>query len=690
MYTAASVWFTWPLASVATDHVVTQSPVLLNDLFLVLWMLSWVGHALLTDPMRVFDGNAFHPTPQIIAASEHLLGDMPIFLPIWLATDNAILALNCLTLVSFVASALAAHFLARRWTGSTAAAWVAGCAFAFAPWRAALGRPHLLQVQYLPLIAYGLDRVLAGAGTRAALLTALALALQVLCSYYLGYAAYLMAGVMVAVWLAHDGPRAVVECWRGVAIALLVPLVLIVPASIPYLVARSGGALATEFSDPLLQTWELVGRPPMVLDRFAGWGTVLLAVAGTLATYAFARRDRRQTRRVLFLVAGTVAALLLAPGPTGFFDGWVSPYSWLAAVVPGFRSLRSPVRFGILASFLLSILAAYAIAAAERAIVARAGERARTRWFRSLAASLTSLVGIGLASVWLWREPPVYSAFAAPTRDRITPAHRWLAAHGEGAPLLELPVDPMLNVLSARAMFASTYHWLPLLNGYTGYTPRGSALLLAHAQQLPDVDSLQLLVDCTDLRWILLHRASGVRREVWNQLPGVRLEQTFPRDEERRESDVLYRVVLARRPDACPGLFSNDTTATGGPIARITEPRGGIAANVPSVVLPNRERRFAVSLRNDGTEPWPATATDPRDRFLLWYSWQPLDGGDATPWRRVLLARDVAPGETVEITPWIAAPASRGDYLLRMRAGQGDPPSNPIAWQQKVRLEAAR
>jgi len=87
---------------------------------------------------------------------------MPLFLPIWLASDNAILALNCLTFASFVLTALAMHFLARRWTGSEAAAWVAGLAFAFAPWRADLGRPHLLQVQYLPLIAYGLDRVAAG------------------------------------------------------------------------------------------------------------------------------------------------------------------------------------------------------------------------------------------------------------------------------------------------------------------------------------------------------------------------------------------------------------------------------------------------------------------------------------------------------------------------------------------------
>lgn len=673
VYGAASAWFTWPLVSVGVDHLVTSSALLLNDLYLILWMLSWVGRALLGDPLHLFDGNALHPTPQVIAASEHLLGDMPLFLPVWLASDNAILALNVTTFASFVLSALTMHVLALRWTGSVAAAWVGGVAFAFAPWRADLGRPHLLQAQYLPLIAWGLDELSRGAGTRVALLTAAALALQVLCSYYLGYAAYVMVGVFVLTWLACGGWRDVAATWRPLAIALVAPLVVIVPASLPYVLARARGGLATEFTPELVQAWKAFAGPLLVLSSFAGIGAVVLGAVGFVASTVRARTDRTQVVRVAFLAATLILALLLAVGPAGIAGGWIAPYAWLVAIVPGFGSLRAPVRFGILASFAVSVLAAYAVAAAERTMGPRVA-----RW-------PAALVGVAVVAGWCVLTPPVYSTQAVPLRAHISPAHRWLAAHGEGGPLLELPIDPVTNLSSARAMFVSTYHWLPLINGYTGYTPPGSAFLLTHAQQMPTPESLQMLVDCAGVRWILVHSATGVRREAWRRLAGVELVATFPPDRERNEKDELYRVTAPPR-GGCPGLFSPDTTVAGGPVPVVDAPVGRLTVVLPAVLPPFRDRPAAVSLTNDGDVAWPATAVDPRRRFSLAYSWEPAAGGAATPWQRILLPADVAPGQQITIAPWITPPIAPGEYVLRFRAGQGPDPAAPLAWQQEIRI----
>ena len=679
-YTAATAWFTWPLASVATERIVAPQ-VLLNDVYLVLWMLSWVGRALLHDPLHVFDGNALHPTPHVIAASEHLLGDMPVFLPVWLATDNAVLALNVLVFTSFVLSALAMHVLARRWTGNPAAAWLAGAASAFAPWRAELGRPHLLQVQYLPLIAWGLDRVVHGAGLRVALLTAAGLALQVLCSYYLGYAAYLMAGVFVLAWLAAGDGRGERATWRALAVALLLPLVAIVPASLPYVLARARGGLATALTGTLVQVWSDAGRPAFVIALFCGWGTAALAACGLAGALAHGRDDRARRVRIVFLVATLLLALVLAAGPAGFAGGRIAPYSWLSAVVPGFASLRAPARFGVLAGFAASVLAAWALVAVERLLPARAGRLAR--W-------PLALLGVSAAVGWAVATPPENPTEPATLRADLSPAYRWLAAHGEGGPLVEVPMDRALGVVNARAMFLSTYHWLPLLNGYTGYTPPGSAFLLAHAQQLPSAESLQGLVDCAGLRWILLHTATRVRRDAWHGLSGVRLVDSFPPDPDRKQRVELYEVTVPRR-DACPGLFSTDVTAAGNPVVTVDVPRGTLEARPPDAVSQIQESRVALSLVNAGDATWPSTAIDPRRSFAIAYSWRPVaDGAAPTPWRRVLLPRDVAPGERLDVAAWLWPPGAPGDYRLRVRAGQGDDPAAPLLWEGDVRVERPR
>lgn len=677
-YAAATVWFTWPLASVARDHVVSSSGALLNDLYLILWASTWVGHALLVDPLHLFDGNALHPTPHVIAGSEHFLGSMPLFLPVWLATDDAVLALNVTILASFVLAALAMHVLARRWTGSTAAAWVAGAAFAFAPWRADLGRPHLLQVQYLPLIAYGLDRVASGARPRAAWLTAAALAIQVLCSYYLGYAAYVLAGTFVAVWAAAGGWRAGARTWRGLAIALAAPLVVVGPVSIPYMLQRARGGLAVAISDPLLKLWKTLGGPLAVLSTYAGPGVVALGAAGLVAAWAAARRSHMQAVRTGFLAATVVVALVLAAGPAGILGGWLSPYSWLVAVVPGFRSLRSPVRFGVLAGFSLSVLAAYAIAAAERTLRARAGRGA-------LVAA--SLLGVVVAVGWLVAAPPHYLTYAVPMRDDLPPAYRWLAVHGEGGALLELPIDPMLELGSARAMFVSTYHWLPLINGYTGYEPPASAFLLAQAQQLPAQGSLQILVDCADLEWVLVHRQNGVRRAAWRRMAGVE-PLLLPPDATGDDGGEVYRVSLPRRA-ACPGLLRGDVTARGNAIAAIEAPRGRLTVTLPPRLRQGREQRIDVSLANEGDLVWPGTAVDARRRFQLAYQWQRVDGGAPTGWRTILLPDDVAPGARLDVDAWLTLPRGPGDYVLRFRAGQGDDPRAPLLSEQVVRFDKA-
>src|SRR5206468_9715048 len=76
------------------------------------------------------------PTANVMALSELLLGLLPITGPIQWWTGNALLAHNVALLASFPLCGLAAHALALELTNRHDAAFLAGLAFGFSPYRA--------------------------------------------------------------------------------------------------------------------------------------------------------------------------------------------------------------------------------------------------------------------------------------------------------------------------------------------------------------------------------------------------------------------------------------------------------------------------------------------------------------------------------------------------------------------------
>ena len=137
-YAAITIAATWPLV-LGLDRDVAWD---LGDPLFVMWVLAWDCKQLLAalggDPGRLaslFDANIFHPAPLTLAYSEHFVGQALQVLPIYAATGNPILCYNLLFLSTFVLSGLGAYLFVRDLTGSHAAGFVAGLAFAFAPYR---------------------------------------------------------------------------------------------------------------------------------------------------------------------------------------------------------------------------------------------------------------------------------------------------------------------------------------------------------------------------------------------------------------------------------------------------------------------------------------------------------------------------------------------------------------------------
>ncbi|MCB0154085.1 MAG: hypothetical protein KDF65_04745, partial [Anaerolineae bacterium] len=73
----------------------------IGDPLLNTWILAWDSHALLTDPLNLFNANIFQPLPNPLAYSEHLLSTALLILPLQLVTAEPVVAYNLSLLLTF-------------------------------------------------------------------------------------------------------------------------------------------------------------------------------------------------------------------------------------------------------------------------------------------------------------------------------------------------------------------------------------------------------------------------------------------------------------------------------------------------------------------------------------------------------------------------------------------------------------
>src|SRR5829696_1453136 len=121
---------TWPYVTRLRDAVVDP-----GDPYLITWIMWWDYHQTFRDPLHLFHANTFYPLKYTLAFSEHCYGLALLFFPLF-ALGFKPLTVHAVSLFfGFALSGYGAYRLARTLTGSGGAAWVAGVAFAFVPFR---------------------------------------------------------------------------------------------------------------------------------------------------------------------------------------------------------------------------------------------------------------------------------------------------------------------------------------------------------------------------------------------------------------------------------------------------------------------------------------------------------------------------------------------------------------------------
>jgi hypothetical protein len=129
-FAALTVALTWPLASQMKTTVSD-----LGDPLFVTWIIDWVCHAIVHQPLHLYDAPIFHPGILPLAYSENLVAVALLVLPFHLAGLPPIVVYNIAFLLGFALSGYGAYVLARFVTRSTAGAIVGGIFYAFVPFK---------------------------------------------------------------------------------------------------------------------------------------------------------------------------------------------------------------------------------------------------------------------------------------------------------------------------------------------------------------------------------------------------------------------------------------------------------------------------------------------------------------------------------------------------------------------------
>ena len=136
----------------------TAVPMDVGDPLLNAAILHW-NASVIPFTERWWNFPSYFPASGVTAFTEHLLGVWPLASPVIWLTGNPVLAYNVAFALSFPLAGLAMFALVRHLTGSSAGAFAAAIAFAFAPYRAnQLSHLQMLSTWGLPLALLGLHQ----------------------------------------------------------------------------------------------------------------------------------------------------------------------------------------------------------------------------------------------------------------------------------------------------------------------------------------------------------------------------------------------------------------------------------------------------------------------------------------------------------------------------------------------------
>jgi hypothetical protein len=393
---------------------------------------------------------------------------------------------NAAGLASALLGGLVLGLLVRRFTGPTAASWLAMLVTATFPFcwiKLFTGSPTGFAMAFPPLLFYGLDRAIRDGSAWGGVLAGLAIFFSYTTDLHTFYFSTLAAPgfVLLSFWMAHPSPRR----WSGEIRSILRPL-------IPFVLLVAGAfAISAMMSRHLSESVMAAGRslaemasysPPargLISTAHAGmanhvyFGIPLIALLSTLLVFwtlpllrhgsADGTPPHAERLAVFALFAAIVVVILLALGIHGPGEGL--PVRFIRKVIPKYTMIRQTVKIYCLLPALLAPLLGL--------LFSRVFATARRSSYGRGAAGLVLLL-----SAWTLQENLAQTTPGFCRLPRENAAYAAVAADdkanaGRPAHALALPLWPGDSHWSSLYEFDVMLSRIRLVNGYTPAVPAG-------------------------------------------------------------------------------------------------------------------------------------------------------------------------------------------------------------------------
>ena len=469
LFTALAVLHTWPMAAAPGVWSRQDAP----DYVLHEWIMAWVAHQIVSNPLQLFDANIFYPDRYTLAYSDHLILQSLMGAPLAWSGGSPVLVHNIVLMAGFALTGWTTALVVSAWTGNRTAGVLSGSLMAFNSFTLTrLAQMQDLHLEFFAPALFALDRFIVTAQTKDALKLAAWFVLQALTgTYVMLFTAISLVVAALARATEFAGQRFMAITSRAL-LAAAVATVVLAPVLIPYMLASRDVGL----SRSLQETAEYVAEWTDYLAaagrlHFAWWASrfwngdglfpgvvaILLTIVALVRGIGFTDRRAR-----MVLVIGAVA-LALSFGPS------FPLYNWLYSVFPPLTMIRGVVRFGQIVLAAVAILAGFGLAWLATRFPGRA-----------MAAAAVLLVVA--ANVEALRAPFAYSRF-----EGISKLYDVLRTTGDDTVVVSMPFYPTASFhFNTRFMLGSTRFWKPIVNGYSGFKPPSLYENVKQLQGFPD------------------------------------------------------------------------------------------------------------------------------------------------------------------------------------------------------------
>ncbi|WP_412541164.1 hypothetical protein R8Z50_00630 [Longispora sp. K20-0274] len=499
-----AVLMTWPTVKDITRTI----PEDIYDPLLQAWQIAWAGHALVTDPLNLWNANPFYPESGSLAFTDAIPGYAPLGM-IGSGFTAAVVRYNVVFVLLHALAFFGAYVLLRQLGARRPGAAVAGMAFAYAPWKLAHGgHMNVISVGGIALAlamlarghgfslreGYRPDRTRIGWVIAGWVVAAWQMTLGFAIGIPFGYVLLTIGIAAVVGWLVRKRP---VVPWRIVFAnlgggALFTTVTLSIAFVYMHVKDTHPNAERTEadlalFSPPphgLLtapsENWlwgaahaQARSTLPYLAEQplLPGFFLIGLAIAGLFfSTWKLSTR--------LWLGGATLVMTWLALGTQSWGNG---EYGYLIVYrhLLGMDALRTPGRLMLWVTLLLAVLAAGAVSAFAQQAYEVAHHRPLNQL--GLPLRLAMVLPVLLVGIEGWNTTP----------HPVVPTPP-VAFSTLKAPLMILPSDQFTD---EAAMLWSTDGFPTMVNGGSAFYPARQDEIRNMSMSFPSPESVQYLRD---------------------------------------------------------------------------------------------------------------------------------------------------------------------------------------------------